>query len=314
MNSLIIPVYKNESTISALFKQIQIIHASIADLELVFVIDGSPDESGALIEIEIKKHGLRGKIVQLSRNFGSFAAIKAGLDQAMGPYFAVMAADCQEPPDLIVKFFDALQSDACDVVIGTRITRSDPLTSRWSSGIFWSLYRRLIQPEVPPGGVDVFGCNQQFRDHLLQLNESHSSLIGQLFWLGFRRLCIPYDRQVRSSGKSAWTLRKKIRYLSDSFFAFSDLPIKFLLFIGCLGFLIALFFALLVLVAKLSGQIQVPGYTTIIIVVSMFAGINSLGFGIVGHYVWRAFENTKARPHTVIQSIAQYPEDPETHD
>ena len=306
MYSLIVPVYKNESTIDGLFKQLASIQASRAELEVVFVIDGSPDRSAESIESRLQRSELTATVVRLSRNFGSFPAIKAGLQVATGPYFAVMAADCQEPPELILDFFDALSKDQCDVVVGTRQSRNDPLGAKISGGLFWLLYRKFIQPEVPHGGVDVFGCNLLFRDHLVSLQESHSSLIGQIFWLGFRRLQIPYTRKPREHGRSAWTLRKKVRYLSDSFFSFSDLPIKFLIFLGVVGFSVAAFFAAWVLLAKITGRIDVPGYTSIVIIVSLFASINSLGFGIVGHYVWRTFENTKNRPATLIQSTKKY--------
>lgn len=307
MYSLIVPVYKNESTIDGLFKQLEAIGASRGDLEVVFVIDGSPDRSAEKIEARIKGSEFAATVVRLSRNFGSFPAIKAGLQVATGPYFAVMAADCQEPPELIIEFFDVLSKDQCDVVVGTRQSRNDPLGAKMSGGLFWFLYRKLIQREVPPGGVDVFGCNLLFRDQLVSLSESHSSLIGQVFWLGFRRLAIPYSRKQRDHGRSAWTLRKKVRYLSDSFFSFSDLPIKFLIFLGVVGFSVAAFFAAWVLLAKITGRIDVPGYTTIVIIVSLFASINSLGFGIVGHYVWRTFENTKNRPASLIQSTKKFP-------
>ncbi len=96
-----------------------------------------------------------------------------------------MAADLQEPPELLVTFFSSLAADECDVAIGTRVGRSDPFISRVASGAFWSLYRRLVVRDMPEGGVDVFGCNRNFRDELLKLEESRSSLIALIFWLGF---------------------------------------------------------------------------------------------------------------------------------
>ena len=99
-----------------------------------------------------------------------------------------------------------------DIAVGQRSKREDAVGSRWASSFFWWLYRRLVQSAMPPGGVDVFACNQAVRDALLQMGESDSSLIGQLFWLGFRRTAVPYNRRQRPAGKSGWTLSKKVRY------------------------------------------------------------------------------------------------------
>ncbi len=211
-----------------------------------------------------------------------------------------MTADLQEPDDLIVAFFEELAKDETDVVVGARLSRDDPFLSKATSQVFWFLYRKLVQPELPRGGIDVFGCNAAFRRELLRLEESHSSLVGLLVWLGFRRKAIPYKRARRQHGKSAWTFARKMRYLVDSLFSFSDLPIKVLLWIGSIGIVISLIFSVIVLWARLSGRIHVPGYSPIVLTVTFFGSINLICFGIVGSYVWRAYENTKKRPGAVV--------------
>jgi hypothetical protein len=157
-----------------------------------------------------------------------------------------------------------------------------------------------VQRELPRGGIDVFGCNRSFRDQLLKLNESNSSLVGQLIWLGFRRKLIPYRREPRAAGKSAWTFRRKLNYLMDSAFAFSDLPIRMFIFLGGLGLLAAIGFGFAVLAARLAGYVDVPGYTATVITILFFSGLNLFGLGIIGSYVWRAYENTKSRPLAVV--------------
>jgi hypothetical protein len=155
---------------------------------------------------------------------------------------------------------------------------------------------------MPEGGVDVFGCNLAFRQQLLALEESRSSLIALIFWLGFRRKLVAYDRQARQAGVSAWTLRKKVDYMLDSVFAFTDAPIRALTHLGLLGCALAVLLGLAVLVARLTGQIEVPGYTPTMLVVLFFGGLNLLGLGIVGTYAWRAYENTKGRPLAIVAS------------
>ncbi len=301
MYSLVIPVYRNEESLPELVSQLSVLnHALDRRLETVFVVDGSPDNSYGYLREALPRTDLRAKLILLSRNYGSFAAIRAGLTEASGPYFAVLAADLQEPPELAREFFAALENDEADVVIGTRIGREDPALARWAAALFWGVYRRLIQREVPPGGVDLFGCNQTFRDQLIRLEELNTSLVGLLFWLGFRRKSIPYIRRARPYGRSAWTLRRKLRYLSDSVFAFSDLPIRLLSLSGAAGLLVSLLLGIVVLTARLTGAIQLPGYTPTVLMILFFGALNTLGLGIIGAYTWRAFENTKRRPGYVV--------------
>lgn len=310
MYSLVIPVYKSEGSIPELLHSLADLDEKLGrGLEVVFVVDGSPDGCAELLEAELPHREFRSKLVLLSRNFGAFAAVRAGLAEASGPFFAVKAADLQEPPELVFTFFRALEQEPVDVVIGTRTTRDDPLLSRWSAQLFWFLYRRLVQPEMPPGGVDVFGCNQIFRDQLLALHESNTTLVGLLFWLGFRRKLFPYERRARRHGKSAWTLARRLRYLSDSVFAFSDLPVRLLVGLGTVGLAFSVVFAIAVLMARLSGWIPVPGYAATVLVVTFFAALNSFGLGIIGSYVWRAFENTKGRPQVVVLSRTHFDKD-----
>ena len=299
--SLIIPVYKNEESISRLLAAVSSMSQELnSELEVVFVVDGSPDHSYQLLRDAMDTLNYPAQLLAHSRNFGSFPAIRTGLMAARGEYFAVMAADLQEPPELIVTFFKSLEADECDVAIGTRLKRNDPLVSRLTSGLFWKLYRRLVVPEMPEGGVDIFGCNRVFRDQLLKLEESRSSLIALIFWLGFRRKLIGYERQVRQEGKSAWTFGKKISYMMDSIFAFTDYPIRLLMRVGAIGSIIAILLAIIILIAKIFGEINVPGYAPVMLAVLFLGALNLFGLGLVGTYAWRSYENTKQRPLAIV--------------
>ncbi len=309
MYSLIIPVYKNEESLPDVLRTVtQMYHDLDGRLEVIFVVDGSPDGSGEFLHASLPSCRIPTKIVELSKNFGSFAAIRAGLISASGPYFAMMAADLQEPASLVVSMYSALSSDTCDVAIGTRESRADPLLSRIFSAIFWAAYRRFVQRDMPSGGVDMFACNQRFRDQLIALPESNSSLVGLMLWMGFRRVYIPYSRAKREKGRSAWTFSKKLRYVSNSIFAFSDLPIQALMLFGTVGILAAGVLAALVIGARLTGLIDVPGYSATVLVILFFAALNSLGLGLIGSYTWRALENTKRRPLSIVMRETSYGE------
>lgn len=299
--SVVIPVYRNAESIPRLISALVGMQRDLSgEMEVVFVVDGSPDQSFALLRDEISRLDFPAQLIAHSRNFGSFPAIRTGLLAARGQYFGVMAADLQEPPELLVAFFQSLAADECDVAIGTRDGRNDPSSSRMASALFWGMYRKLVVPDMPPGGVDVFGCNLAFRDQLLALEESRSSLIALIFWLGFRRKLVGYQRQVRQEGKSAWTLGKKIDYMMDSIFAFTDYPIRLLLRIGAIGSAVALGAAFLTVVARLAGAIVVPGYAATMLAVLVLGALNLLGLGLVGTYAWRAYENSKQRPLAVV--------------
>jgi glycosyltransferase involved in cell wall biosynthesis len=305
MLSLIIPVYRNEENLPDLLEALRELESECLPrrLELVFVVDGSPDRCYERLREILPSFAVPSCMLLLSRNFGSFAAIRAGLAAGAGPLFAVMAADLQEPPELVHEMYEILQTGQIDVVVGVRDARQDPLLSSLSARIFWGLYRRFVVPEVPPGGVDVFGCNRAFRDQLLQLEERHSSLIAQIFWLGCRRKFISYARRERRHGKSAWNLRKKINYMMDSVFSFTDLPITLLIRVGGGAALLSGLFGLFIAVARLLGLIQVPGYAAIMLAIVFLGALNMFGLGIVGSYAWRTYENTKARPlHVVLRS------------
>lgn len=308
MISVVIPVYKNAGNIPPLLVALEQLcidlHSVGDDFEAVFVVDGSPDDSYLQLASALPAIRFRSQLLSLSRNFGSFAAVRAGLEAARGERFAVMAADLQEPPALILEFNRLLkqESDAIDVTVGVRTSRRDPLPSRLFAALFWGFYRRYIQPEIPPGGVDIFGCRRQVRDQILRLPENNSSLIGLLFWMGFRRALVPYERRQREIGVSAWTMQKKLRYLMDSIYSFSDLPVRLLMRFGGFGLVVSLFFAVVVLVGKLSGVIPVPGYAATVLTVTFFGALNCLGLGVIGNYVWRTFENTKSRPNFIVAS------------
>ena len=303
MNSLVIPIYRNEANIPDLLVALrEMAEHSPSSLEVVFVVDGSPDASYSLLRAALSDQPYQSNLIVLSRNFGALAAVKVGMEVARGEFFAVMAADLQEPPSLIESFFESLAKDEADIVVGARSSRKDPLLGQLASKIFWWAYRNLVNREIPKGGVDVFGCNKVFRDVLVNMDESNSSLIGLLFWLGFRRKIFLYERLERKVGKSAWTFTKKFKYLSDSVFAFSNFPIKWLTYLGVFGVSVSVALSIFVLIGKICGFIEVPGYAATILVILFFAGLNTLGLGIVGNYVWRVFENTKKRPASVIMS------------
>jgi glycosyltransferase involved in cell wall biosynthesis len=305
--SIVIPVYRNEESIPNLLQQLEQISNTLEKtMEAVFVIDGSPDSSLESLEKLLPLQNFRSHLITLSRNFGSFAAIKIGLNHAEGKFIGIMAADLQEPPELIVELFKILKTNEFDVAVGRRESRNDPLASSLASKLYWSTYRTFIQKEMPKGGVDIFATTREVAIQLTKLNESNSSLVGLLMWVGYRRAEVPYTRLQRIHGKSGWTRSKKIKYMTDSIFSFTSLPISIILLIGMIGTFSSFIASLVVFFYWLFGGIPVAGYTAQMLVQLLSSGTILFALGIIGTYIWRIFENSKARPTAIVRSSERY--------
>ena len=299
--SIVIPVYKNEANIAALLSAMDKLIASFdSRTEVVFVIDGSPDKSYELLRARLPSFPHPTQLIRHSRNFGSFQAVRTGMAAARGDYIAVVAADLQEPTELVARFFGILTADDADVTFGVREHRDDAWHSRLFSAAFWGFYRRFVDRNMPAGGVDCFACNRAVSEALLSIEESNSSLVAQLFWLGFRRQFVGYVRQKREAGKSAWTFGKRLRYMLDSIISFTDLPIMAIIWVGFLTFLGAGIYSIMLLRAWLYHEIAVPGYTATILTVILLGSLILFTQGLIGLYVWRAYENTKRRPLSLV--------------
>ena len=310
MHSVVVPVYGNASTLPAVLDRLaDVAERLVGELEVVFVVDGSPDASSAVLQQLVPTQPLAVQVIEHSRNFGSFAAIRTGLTAARGTYVGVMAADLQEPPEVLVEFFQHLASGSYDVAVGRRVGRSDPALSAGLSRAFWWFYRRTVVSEIPPGGVDVFACTREVARRLVMLEESHTSLVALLYWLGYRRVEVPYERLARTEGKSGWTFSKKFAYLSDSIFAHTRIPIHALTALGVVGTVVTLLLALVVFISWAAGRIDSPGYTPLMLAILLSTFLLLTGMGVLGSYVWRTYENTKQRPGAVVRSHWDHPGD-----
>jgi len=299
--SLVIPVYGNESNIPFLFHALCRLSDIYGDeLENVFVVDASPDNSYALLKEGLPSQPFSSQLICHSRNFGAFAAIRTGMEHAQGQHIAVMAADLQEPLELIIKFFTKLDQGEVEILFGQRTDRDDPWVSKLLSTSFWWFYRKFVFQDLPKGGADIFACNREVRDTVIRFEEPNSSLIAQLFWIGYKREFVSYKRKKRTHGKSAWNFRRRFHYMLDSFFSFSDLPIMVILWIGGIGISLSTILGVTTVVSWYFDMIQIKGYTPIILVTLFFGSLSMFSQGIIGLYLWRALENSKRRPLAIV--------------
>lgn len=298
--SVVIPVYGNAAELRALHGRLAAAAAvAPCECEFVFVDDGSLDDSFDVLA-SLAAADARVRVLGLSRNFGSNAAILAGLSQARGDAVMTLAADLQDPPELMPELVDAWSAGA-QVVLAVRRKRDDPLFSRLFASVFNRLFRLLVFPQFPKGGFDLVLLDRVVVDAILAMPEKNSYLFGQVLWVGFRRATIPYDRAARQSGRSGWTLWRKVKYFIDAFTAFSYLPVRAASLLGLLLAGLGFVYAAFVIVLRLSGQIVEPrGFSALLVAVLVTAGVQLVVAGLTGEYVWRVLEEVRPRPPFIV--------------
>ena len=168
------------------------------------------------------------------------------------------------------------------------------------ASFYWWINRKFLANDTPKGGFDVFGLSRRAREALVQLPELNTNITSQLQWIGFDREYIPFHRRARQSGKSTWTIKRKVKLFADSIYGFSGAPIVLILSIGILAVFFFSTVGIVTALASMLGWIDVPGYTTIVLLGAIGHSLTITACGIIGGYVFRAFENSKGRPRYII--------------
>lgn len=305
--SMVIPVYFNEENLRPLYQDIRekIIDVVDYDYEIVMVNDGSKDDSYAVMQ-ELAEKDRHIKIVSLSKNFGSHAAILCGLAKCTGDCAVVKAADLQEPTELVLEMVDRWKGGS-NVVLAVREGREESKKQTLFANLYYTLVRKAALPSMPKGGFDVYLLDRKVIDVLMALDERNSALTGQILWSGFRTEQVYYTRLAREIGTSRWTLKKKIRLVSDTLYSFSTLPIKIVTAVGILSFVCSLIWALCVVVFRIAGMIEVSGWTTLFVFNLFSFGVMMLTMGIIGEYLWRTFDASRNRPPYIVED-ENYPD------
>lgn len=299
--SVVIPVYYNEDNLLPLYRDIKekFIDKIDYEYEIVMVNDGSGDKSYEVMQRLAEQDG-NIKIVSLSRNFGSHAAILCGLEKCTGDCAIVKAADLQEPTELILEMVKAWKQGN-RVVLAVRQDRRESFGTKLFANLYYWMVQKAALANMPSGGFDVYLLDRKVINVLLALDERNSALTGQILWSGFKTAQVPYVRLEREIGTSRWTLKKKIRLVSDTLFSFSTLPITLVTGIGAFSFIGALIWAIVVLICKLCGMISVSGWTMMFIFQLFSFGMIMLTLGILGGYLWRTFDASRNRPPYIVE-------------
>lgn len=305
--SVVVPVYRNAASLRDLSARLRAVAESRPEMrfEFVFVDDGSPDDSLEVLRT-LSSEDHRVRAVRLSRNFGSNAAILAGLVAAAGDAVAVIAADLQDPPELIPEML-SLWSRGNRVVLAARRSREDPWLTRVMAGMFYFLFRRFALEAMPQKGFDFFLVDRKVRDLLVGIQESNTYLMGLILWLGFSPAVIHYDRERRARryGGSAWTFWRKVKHFADSFVGFSYAPLRLASATGFLVVALAFVYGLLVLYLRLVRGFPVTGWASLMLVLLLVSGIQIAMLGVLGEYLWRNLEETRRRPRFIVDRVIE---------
>jgi len=305
--SVVVPVYFNEGSLKNLHQRLSECAAQQQNYqwEFVFVDDGSGDHSFEVL-VALSQQDKRVKVIKLVRNFGSTMAIMAGLGQALGDVVAVISADLQDPPEIILEMLPHWEQGKRSV-FAARAERDDPLSTRLPAETFNWLFRRFALKNYPEHGFDCFLIDRQVVQVVLECAEKNSHLPGLLTWAGFEYAVVTYHRQEREHGKSRWNLQRKLKYFADAFTAFSYFPLRMCSALGLLVALGGLLYALVVIGCSLFGIIKVEGWSSLMIVVLLSSGTQLIMLGVVGEYLWRNFDQTRHRPLYLIDRVVIAP-------
>lgn len=301
--SIIIPFLNEEENLGELVAQLnQYAQQQHFSIDAVFVDDGSTDSCGQVLRT-VNSPNVPLKLIRFSKNYGSHAAIRAGINYAEGSYTMFFSADMQEPFSMIGEMY-AKACEGYDIIAARKAEVETGLSERLFSGVYTSLIRRFAVRDYPPGGANNFMFNEKVRRYLCENVEANSSIHMQIINMGFRRAIIDVSLNKRHKGKSKWTFSKKIKLFIDSFLAFSYAPIRAISMLGIVLFIAGFLYALWIILAKLTGIVEFDvGFPTLISVSLLGFGLTNFSLGIVAEYLWRTLDAARSRPAFIIDSV-----------
>jgi dolichol-phosphate mannosyltransferase len=308
--SVVIPCFNEEEVIEMTHRRVVEVLGSRPDfdLEIVYVNDGSRDRTEAIL-FALADADPRVNVVSFARNFGHQPAVTAGLHYATGDAVAVIDADLQDPPEAILDMIDKWR-EGYDVVYGVRTHRKEGVLKRLGYAGFYRLYRRLASVDVPLDSGDFSLMDRRCVDVLNSLPEKNRFVRGLRSWAGFRQTACVYERAARAAGEPKYPFHKLVKLAMDGIFNFSTAPLSMIFLIGLATSLSSVLAALIYLAAylgnvKIFGRApeDVPGFTTLILTLLFFSGVQLISVGILGEYLGRVYQETKMRPTYVVREV-----------
>jgi len=298
--SVIIPIYNEEANIPALYDRLcRVLDAMRVSYELIFVNDGSRDQSLALIHT-LAGGNPRVRYINFSRNFGHQIAVTAGLDLSSGVVAVIIDADLQDPPELIPELYQKLQQ-GYEVVYAKRRSRQGESTAKiLTAKLFYRILTNITNISIPVDTGDFRVISRKVVEALKQMPEQNKFIRGQISWIGYRQTCVEYDRAERAGGATGYTYSKMIRLALDGITGFSDAPLKAATISGFLVSSIAFLVMLYTLYARFVSHDYQPGWASLMISILFLGGVQLIAVGIIGEYIARLSANVRQRPLYII--------------
>jgi dolichol-phosphate mannosyltransferase len=300
--SIVTPAYNESGNLPLLYERLcAVLGAQDCDWEWVIVDDHSRDGTFAIVE-QLARRDARVRGVRFARNFGAHTALTAGLHLARGDCVAGLAADLQDPPETLPQLLARWRAGA-QVVWAAREGREgeSAATVGLARLYYWAMRHIVGIKDIPATGADFFLLDRQVVDAFCRFGEANTSILALITWMGFRQEVIEYTKQARHSGRSGWSLGKKIKLVVDSVTSFSYLPIRL---ISCAGVVVAMFgflYAAFVVLNAVRGS-PVEGWSSLMVVVLVLGGFQMLMMGVLGEYLWRTLDEARRRPRYIIEA------------
>jgi glycosyltransferase involved in cell wall biosynthesis len=302
MISVVTPARNEAANLPVLYERLKtVMGAAGTSWEWIVVDDHSSDGTfETLCRLAAADSRVRG--LRLARNSGSHLALTCGLSASRGEAAIVLAADLQDPPETIPELFDKWKAGA-QIVWAVRAAREGETASTllFARFYYWIMRKVVGLEEMPATGADFFLIDRRVMDAFLQFQESNLSMMALITWMGFRQDRIYYVKQARLHGSSGWNLEKKLKLVVDSVTAFSYLPIRFMSYAGFTLALIGFLYAGFILFLRVFRGSPVPGWTSLMIVLLIVGGFQTLMMGLLGEYIWRALDEARRRPRYLIE-------------
>lgn len=305
--SFVVPCYNEGENVGPFIQSINDNFPITEDYEVVFVNDGSADNTFEKLK-EIKKSSpCNIKIINFSRNFGKESAMYAGLQHACGDLVSIIDADLQQDPAIVKKMVEMLDENAdIDCVCACQEDRHEGKFTAMCKNAFYKIADKFTEISFQSGASDFRTFRKSVRDALLSMGEFHRFSKGLFSWVGFNTVYIPYTAKERQAGKSSFNFIKLIKYAFEGIIAFSTAPLKFASVIGSLATLFSIIYAIVTIIRKLVNNISVDGFTQLVIIITFIGGIQLFSIGIIGEYLARNYIQTKNRPIYIAKEIITY--------
>ena len=307
--SIVLPCYREAENLPILHERLsKALGGAGVDWEVIVVDDHSPDQTfEAAAALASKDPNV--KVVRLARNSGSHVASTCGIELAQGDAAVVMAADLQDPPEVLPEMIARWQAGDQVVWACRRQRKGVSAWGRFLSRVYYKLLARLVPNEtLPPQGADFFLLDRKVMDALSRCQESNFSVLALILWLGFRQGQISYDKQTRLHGSSSWNFTRKVRLLIDSIISFSHLPLRLISIFGLLVAAAGFLYAIYIAGSYFFSMAPVEGWSSLMVITLVLAGTQMIMLGVIGEYVWRTLHESRRRPrYNIERAVAADP-------